>query len=355
MRKKLMIIIVPLLFVSLFNNIVYAGWFNEEMNSEVQIGFLLKTVKEERYLRDKRAFENKAQSLGVDVVFDAAANNENIQLSRFKRMLAKGVDVIVLQPVNTNTAGKMVKLAHKQGVKVIGYDTLLKNGPLDAHVMQNSWAVGKLQGREMLKWFKEKKGQIKGNVALIKGHPNDSNAVAMTSGAKKIIKEHSGLNLVAEKWHENWSSDRAMATTNRLLKKYDKIDAFICNNSGLASGVIAALKTRGLADTDKVFVAGSDADLKNIRYLVEGKQGVEIFKKIKPLAQRAAQVAYKVASNPNKSITEIIDYDRIINNGYQNIPTIITPIEKVTKDNIKETVVEIGFYQQQDIYNQKED
>ena len=174
-------------------------------DEKVKIGFLLKTMQEERYQRDKKAFIEKAESLGAEVIFDSANNNEQTQLDKFNTMLSQGAKVIVLQPVNTGTAGNMVKAANAEGVRVVGYDSMLVNGPLDAMVMQDSWAVGKLQGEAMLAWMTEKKGKLEGKVALIKGQPGDSNANAMSSGALEIIKANPGLTLVAEESHEGWS------------------------------------------------------------------------------------------------------------------------------------------------------
>ena len=353
MKKKLSIVLITLLIVGLVGSTVLAGWFgsDESEDNKVKVGFLLKTMQEERYLKDRAFFRKEVESLGAELVFDSANNNEKTQLSKFENMLAKGVDVIVLQPVNTGTAGNMVKMAHEEGVRVVGYDSMLVNGPLDVHIMQDSWAVGKLQGEAMLNWFKEKKGEVKGNVVLIKGQPGDSNAIYMSSGAKKIIKENPGLKLVAEEWHEGWAPNKAMATAENVLTKYDNnIDAFICNNSGMARGVIAALEAQGLADSDKVFVAGSDADLTNIRYVAQGKQTMDVYKKIKPLAKTAAQVAFKLAVNPDKSVKEIVDVDKMIDNGHQKVPTIITEIVPVFKNNIKETVIKSEFNEKEEVY-----
>lgn len=318
---------------------------------KIKIGFLLKTMQEERYQRDKKAFTEKAESLGAEVIFDSANNNEQTQLDKFNNMLSQGVKVIVLQPVNTGTAGNMVKMANDEKVRVVGYDSMLVNGPLDAMVMQDSWAVGKLQGEAMLAWLTEKKGKLEGKVALIKGQPGDSNANAMSSGALEIIKANTGLELVAEESHEGWAPDKAMATSqNVLTKQGNKVDAFICNNSGMARGVIAALKDQGLDDANKVFVAGSDADLVNIQYVAQGKQAVEIWKKIDPLAQKAAEVAVTLAKNPDKPVKELVEVDREIDNGAVQVPTIVTPVVLVTKDNIDETIIAEGFYTKEQVY-----
>lgn len=319
--------------------------------SKVKVGFLLKTMQEERYQKDKAAFEAKAKSMGAEVVFDSANNDESTQMAKFENMLAKGVKVIVLQPVNTGTAGKMVQMANEEGVKVVGYDSMLVNGPLDLHVMQDSWAVGKLQAEAMVKWLKAKKGKVEGNIVLIKGQPGDSNAEAMSAGVYEVIKKNPGLKLVAEQSHEGWSTDKAMATAENVLSKFhNKIDAFICNNSGMARGVIAALEAQGLADSTKVFVAGSDADLINVRYILAGKQAVDVFKKIKPLAETAAEVAVKIAQNPNKKVTDVVKVDKFINNNFTKVPTIVTPIVLIDKTNIDATVIKDGFHKKEDVY-----
>jgi D-xylose transport system substrate-binding protein len=242
-------------------------------------------------------------------------------------------------------------LAHEKGVKVIGYDSMLQDGPLDFMVMQDSWSVGKLQGQAMLEWFQKKKGKIEGKVALIMGQPADSNAAAMSSGALAIINNNPGLELVAQRSHLDWSPDLARETTETLLVKFDnQIDAFICNNSGLASGVIAALALEDLADTEKVFVAGSDADLRNIQYIVQGKQTVDIWKQIKPLAYKTAEIALLLAKNPDKPVTDVVEGYKLINNGFMNVPTIITPVVLVTKDTIDNTVIAGGFFTKEQVY-----
>ncbi|MBT8334525.1 MAG: substrate-binding domain-containing protein [Desulfobacterales bacterium] len=343
-REKLLRSVVSVL-AALFvgTSLIFAAVMSAEAK-DVKIGFILKTMQEERYQRDKAVFIKKAESLGGKVYFDSANNDEQVQLAKFENMLAKGAKVIVMQPVNTGTAGNMVKMANEEGVKVVGYDSMLSNGPLDAMVMQDSWAVGKLQGEAMVEWLKNKKGKVEGKVALIMGQPGDSNAIAMSSGALEIIENNPGLELVAKQAHEGWSSDKAMATAENVLTKHaNGIDAFICNNSGMARGVIAALDAQGLANTEKVFVAGSDADLVNIQFVSQGKQSVEIWKKISPLAETAAEVAITLAKG------EEVKADKMLNNGFVDVPTIVTPVVLVSKDNLESTIIAEGFYTKEQV------
>ena len=318
---------------------------------KIKIGFLLKTMQEERYQRDKAAFHARARALGAEVIFDSANNDEQTQLAAFENMLSQGAQIIVLQPVNTGTAGSMVTFAHKANVKVVGYDAMLVNGPLDAMVMQDSWAVGKLQAEAMVAWLKAKNGSLKGNVVLIRGQPGDSNANALSSGVLEVLKANPDLRLVADQSHEGWLPDKAMATTENLLTKFgNKIDAVICNNSGMARGVIAALDAQGLASAEKVFVAGADADLVNIQYVAQGKEAAEIWKKIAPLAETAVETAVTLAENPDKDPKTLLKVDRVINNGAVDVPTIVTPVVLVDRKNLDSTIIAEGFYTHQQVY-----
>ncbi len=317
----------------------------------LKIGFLLKTMQEARYQTDKALFSARAEAQGAEVVFDSSGNDELRQLQQFEAMLESGVDVIVLQPVNTQTAGALVNLAHENGIKVVGYDSMLQDGPLDVMVMQDSWTVGRLQAEAMTKWFQDNRGEIKGKVALIRGQPGDANAAALSSGVLEIIADHPGLELIADRSHVDWSPDMARETAENLLIEYDNgVDAFICNNSGLAFGVLAALSDENLASAEKVFVAGSDADLRNVRMVADDVQALEIWKMIKPLAYTAADVAIKIAQAPDTDITDLIGEHTLINNGFGDIPTIVTPVVAVSKNTIEDTVIKGGFFTNEQIY-----
>ena len=56
----------------------------------------------------------------------------------------------------------------------------------------------------------------------------------------------------------------------------------------------------------------------------------------------------EVASEENDNIG--IVFVLLIDNGFAEIPTIITPVLAVTKDSIDATVVEGGFYTSEQIY-----
>jgi D-xylose transport system substrate-binding protein len=322
-------------------------------DAKPKIAFLLKTMQEERYQTDRRDFIAAAEKLGAEVSFASAGNDEERQLEEFDAALDAGVKTIVLQPVDTGTAGAMVAKANAHGVRVVGYDSMITNGPLDVMVMQDSWAVGTLQADALVRWLQQKNGKVAGNIVLIMGQPGDANAQAMSSGVYDMLAKNPGIRLLAQRSHVDWSPDAARATADTLLIKYhNQIDAFICNNSGLAYGVMQSLQSEGLADSNKIFVAGADADLRNIRLVAQGKQSLEVWKKIAPLAEKAAEVAVILATNPHKPVKDLLHGYALRNNGKVDVPTFVTPVLPVTKDTIDATVIAGGLYTRAQVYGQ---
>ncbi|HLD73737.1 MAG TPA: substrate-binding domain-containing protein [Bdellovibrionota bacterium] len=327
--------VVVLVFLVLFSLNAFA------VNQKVKIGFILSTMQEERYQKDKAIFEKEVTKLGAEVLFESCNNNEQTQAAKVENLLAKGVQVLVIQPVNGDAAGTFVREAHEDKVKVIAYDRLIKNADLDFYVTQDSFKVGVLQAEAAVKAT-----QGKGNYAVLMGQSGHSVAQEITRGNLSVLKKYPDIKIVVQQSHDNWSSQEAMATVeNALTKHKNKIDAILANNSGMAHGAVQALKEQNLLG--KVFVAGADADLSAVKNIVLGHQQFEVLKAIQPLAQSAAEVAVKLAKNENPK------NDGVVFNGKINVKTLNTPVYPVTKDNLKAQIIDTGFHSAKDVYGKE--
>src|SRR3954471_3209432 len=281
---------------------------------KVKVGFILSTMQEERYQRDKRVFEDTAKALGAEVVFASCNNSEQTQAAEVDNLLSQGVKALVIQPVNGDTASSFVKQAKQDGVFVVDYDRLIKNSPIDAYITEDSLKVGQLQAEAAVKFTGGK-----GNFVILKGQAGHSVAEARTAGVLSVLKKYPNIKIVVQQYHNGWSPKLAMETTENALTQYkNNIQAIIANNSGMAHGALQALEEQKL--TGKVFVAGADADLANLRSIVAGKQQFEVFISINDMARRAAEVAVALAKH------EKFKFDSEVNNGLAQIKTINTPV-----------------------------
>ena len=78
-----------------------------------EVAFLLSTLQEERYQKDVKYFEARANELGLRVITLAADNDNAKQISEVEDVLAQGVKVLVIQPTDSQAASSYVRLAHE--------------------------------------------------------------------------------------------------------------------------------------------------------------------------------------------------------------------------------------------------
>jgi D-xylose transport system substrate-binding protein len=299
---------------------------------KIKVGFVLSTLQEERYQKDQKFFKDEAAKLGFEPILVAADNNESTQTAKVENLLSMGVKSIIIQPVNSNAAASLVKMAHEDKVPVVAYDRMINDSDVDYYVTMDSFSVGKLQAEEAVKQTKGK-----GNYVILMGQAGHSVANEITRGVESVLSKHPGIKVVVKQSHEGWKPDLAMATVeNALTQHNNKIDAILANNSGMAQGAVQALSEQKLAG--KVFVAGADADLSAIKNIVAGRQQFEVLKDIEPLARTAAQVAFKLAKGEKPKP------DTTVTSGKFTIPTMTTPVYPITKDNLEKRIFATGFH-----------
>ncbi len=307
----------------------------------LKIGFVLATMNEERYGKDKKYFEEFANTLGASVEFASCDDKVDVQTAKVETLLSKGIDALVIQPVNSEAASSLVALAKRDNVPVIAYDRIIKNGDIDAYVTQNSFQVGVLQAEAAI----EATGG-KGNFIILMGEAGHSVADEITRGNMSVLEKHPAVKVVVKQNHPGWSTALALSTIENSLTRYkNKIDAILANNDGMALGAIQALEEQKLVG--KVFVGGADADIAAVKDIVRGRQSMTVLKGIKPLAKAAVETAVHLARK------ESINSDAKAHNGMKDVPVVNTPVEKVVKANIQETLIDSGFHTKEAVYGTK--
>jgi D-xylose transport system substrate-binding protein len=107
-------------------------------SKQLTIGFVLDNLNEERYAKDKKYFEERANALGAKVIFASANSDVATQVSKVENLLSLGVKALVIQPVDSNASASMAEAAHKENVPVIAYDRIINGAPIDLYVTQDS-------------------------------------------------------------------------------------------------------------------------------------------------------------------------------------------------------------------------
>ncbi|MGW7573815.1 sugar ABC transporter substrate-binding protein [Streptomyces sp. NPDC054765] len=298
------------------------------------IGLLLPESKAARYERfDHRIISSRVASLCLECTLDYhnAEQNTDEQKRQFDALVNKGVKVIILDPVDAAAAKSWVDSAAKKGVQVIAYDRLAE-GDVAAYVSYDNQKIGRLQGQGILAALGSQAATS--DVVMMNGSPTDPNAPSYKKGAHAVLdgKVHK---IVYEKNIPGWSAAAAKKEMTDFINAHGAggFDAVYSANDGMAGGIAAALKSAGIKN---VPLGGQDAELPALQRLIAGTQSFTIYKEVRPEAETAAEIAFRLLRGKSiKSLTPTT----ADSSSKSGIPARLFKAQIVTRKNMKDTVV----------------
>lgn len=310
------------------------------------IGLSMDTLKEERWMTDRDLFQARAAALGADVMVLAANSIDSQQITDVQSMITAKVDALVIIPHDGAAMAKAVRMAHEAGIPVLSYDRLITGCDLDLYLTFDNVRVGELQAR-----FLADRLPPTGPLRLVRiyGAKTDNNAKLFKQGQDNILQPliaAGKVEVVHEDWADDWKPENAKKIMNAAITRVGtQIHAVLASNDGTAGGAIQALTEENLAG--KIIVTGQDADLAACQRIANGTQTMTVYKPIKNLAHRAAELAVDMARR------KVIVARAEIDNGQHPVPSILLDIVSVTRDNLRETVVKDGFRSETDVFGTK--
>ena len=310
-------------------------------SQKVKVGYLVPNLSSERYKKEQALFQQKISTMGGEALVASAEYDDKLQIQQANEMIAQGVKVLVVNSVNMNTAAAIVRDAHEKGVKVIAYDRLIRNSDLDYFISFDNVKVGKLMAEYVTKVKPE------GNYVLIGGDKADLNAVLVKNGQMEVLSKYiteGKIKIDYNVYVEEWSAENAYQELKRYLNlSATKPDAILSSYDGMSTGCITALDEYGLTG---VILTGQDAELEACRNILKDRQTMTVYKPLKLLSERAAEIAFKMAAGQDFEATSTT-----INNGYTDVPSILLEPLMVDKNNIKSTVIADGFYTEKQLFD----
>jgi len=322
-------------------SLLFISCNKKESKPQYRIGFSLDTLKEERWQRDRDFFVAAAQKLGAEVLVQSANTDDTRQIAQCENMLSQGVDAMVIVPHNGKIMASIVEAAHRQGVKILAYDRIINDCDLDYYISFDNVGIGERQARYIVA------RAPKGNYVLIGGAPTDYNSILIRQGQMNILQpyiDRGDIKIVADQWATDWLPINALKhVENALTVNHNRVDAIVVSNDGTAGGAIQALEEQRLAG--KVLVSGLDADVAACQRVLAGTQSMTVYGPIKPLAEKAAEMAVKMCKG--EAISEAT---LTINNGKKEVPAILLEPITVDKENMYVTVIKDGYQKLEEVY-----
>ncbi|MGB8474138.1 MAG: substrate-binding domain-containing protein [Candidatus Acidiferrum sp.] len=309
------------------------GQTQPSQSNPLKIGYLMDSLKVERWQTDLDVFQKRAKELGAEVLVETAEGNDDLQFRQSQKLMNSGAKVLVLVAHDEDKAARIVDSAEARHIPVLCYERLVRNSKVDLFVGTNPEQIGELQASYLARIAP------KGNYVLIGGSPADSNAHLLRVGQMRALKhllDEGKIRIVSDSWAKDWDPTQAYLIMSKAIdtSKGD-IAAVVASNDGTAGGAIQALEEHKLAG--KVLVSGQDADLAAIIRILNGTQTMTVYKPLRLQARLAAEAAVKLATGaPISKTVSIINGTKMIKAIY------LTPVV-VTKNNVMRTVIKDGF------------
>lgn len=295
-----------------------------------------------RWENDDRKFLSAAfDAAGVDYSIVNAEGDATTQITQAEQAITNGAKVLLLVNLDSGSGAAIIALAREAGVKVIDYDRLTIEGDgADFYVSFDNEAVGRLQGEGLVAAVEAAGLATPVRVAVLNGSPTDNNATLFANGYNSVITpkfESGDWVKVDDQSVPDWDNQQALVIFEQMLTAAGgDIDAAVAANDGLGGAVIAALENQGLP---YIPVTGQDATVGGIQNILAGKQSMTVYKAIKAEAEAAAALAVALLKGEDTAAMA----DKTVNNGTNDVASVLLVPVSVTIDNVAETVIADGF------------
>lgn len=216
-----------------------------------KVGFLVFNAELDSFVTSLvSAVEGAASAKGMQVTTVDGKGDASTQIAAVQQFIAEGADAILLYPGDPTTLVPVVKEASDKGIPVFTVNLNLEPGaPIITYVGSNDREYGSKQAQLLVDAIGET-----GTVALLTGTVGTSAQIDRTAGIMDVLKQHPGIQVVAEQ-ADNWTDDSAVAAVQAWAAKYPPgaLTAVMAEGPEVAA---AAEWARAKGRDDITFIAG---------------------------------------------------------------------------------------------------
>ncbi len=321
------------------------------------VGVAMPTKDLQRWNQDGTNMKAELEAAGYQVDLQYANNDIATQVSQVETMISNGCNLLVIASIDGESLGTPLSQAKDAGIPVISYDRLLMNSDaVSYYATFDNYMVGTKQGEAIVEALDLENADGPFNMEIFTGDPGDNNARFFYGGAMDVLQPYidkgkivvkSGQTTFEEVATANWSTETAQNRMDTIISgNYSDgtvLDAVLCSNDSTSLGVQNALAASYTGEYP--FITGQDCDVANVKNLVSGKQGMDIFKDTRDLATAVVGMVDAIMSGEEAEVNDTESYD----NGSGIIPTYLCEPKVCTVDNYEELLLDSGYYTEDDL------
>lgn len=271
--------------------IAFAGLFigcqgSSSSEDEIVIGTSLLSMQNEFVVSVSDAMEKKAKELGIKLIIVDAERSALKQVEQVESFIAQGVNAIVLNPSEVEASSPAVQKALAANIPIVNVNSETSATP-SAFVGSDDTESARIA----MRYIVEKTGG-KGKIIMLHGYMGQAAQIQRAQGAKEIIAQNPGLELIAEQSGE-WDRAKSMSLMENWIQSYgNQITAVFAQNDEMAMGAVKALTAANLKD--KVIVVGIDAIPDALQAVKKGTLDATVFQNAEQQGSQAIENAVKL-------------------------------------------------------------
>ena len=334
--------------------------------SEIDVGVVLPTKDEPRWLQDQTQFETILADAGFTYQVLFSQGSSATEKTNVETLISKGIKVLIICAQDGAAAAAAVEAAKSAGVTVIAYDRLITGTEaVDYYVTFDSFAVGAAQGQYLI-------DNASGSgipLYLYAGAATDNNAFIFFEGAWSVLQPKiadgtfviansseaeavsgtagltreqiaSIIGQVTTDWDFNVAKSKAEANLTATGADLKGNVCVLAPNDGTARSIADVFASD--KDISKFVVTGQDAEKASVQYVIDGKQSMTVFKDTRTLAADSVAMAVDILGGTTPMT------DASYNNETKEVPAKQTAIVVVTQSNVKSALIDSGYYEAAD-------
>ena len=217
--------------------------------------------------------------LGYSVTIMDGKNDQSTQTEQINTFLQQGVDVLIINPVQTTSAQTIVDTVSPSSIPIVFINREPDKSVLDSYpdkccyVGADARQSGTYQGELILET--ETQGDINGDgtitYIMCKGDPENIDAQYRTEYSIKALEDAGKTVNCLYEYLDNWDQTLAQQDVANALAQYgDQIEVVFCNNDAMALGALQSIQQAGRTVGTDIYLVGVDALADAVQAVMDG-------------------------------------------------------------------------------------
>lgn len=225
---------------------------------------------------------SKAKELGYELIVLDSQNDPSKELGNVEDLLIRGVDVLLINPTDSDAVASSVRAANRNKTPVVTLDRAANKGKVVAHVASDNVLGGEMAG----KYIVEKLNGA-GKVVELEGISRTTAARDRGAGFNKAVE---GKLEVVARQAADFDRTRGLNVMENILQAQPEIDAVFAHNDEMALGALKTIEASG----KNIIVVGFDATDDAVASVKEGKFSATVAQKPTEIGATGIEVADKI-------------------------------------------------------------